>query len=58
MVDLNKLTPLQNKVAHKFMDALQAGKRVNFEDFPEMEQSEFEELAERICDAIEKEMRH
>jgi hypothetical protein len=52
MVDLERLTPLQQRVAHRFIDALQRGERVCFEDFPEMEQQEFEELADAIVAAV------
>lgn len=51
MVDLERLTPLQTQVAHKFLDALERGETVSFEDFPEMNQREFEELADAIVAA-------
>ncbi len=53
MIDLNKLTPLQHKVAHRFLDALRNRQRVCFEDFPEMEPDDFEELAEAIIAFME-----
>lgn len=51
MVDLERLTPLQTEVAHKFLDALIRGQTVCFEDFPEMDQREFEALADAIVAA-------
>lgn len=50
-VALERLTPLQEKVAHLFLDALLRGERVSFADFPDLPQKEFEALADAIVAA-------
>ena len=52
-IDLDNLTPLQDRVAREFLAALLLGKRVCFQDFPDMDQDEFEQLADAIVVALQ-----
>lgn len=50
MIDLTNLTPLQESVAHRFLDLLEEGETVDHTNFPEMSQREFEALADAIVE--------
>lgn len=53
-IDLNKLTEKQTAAAHKFLGLLKNGKEFTALDFPDLQEDEFENLADAIFEAMNK----